>query len=182
MRTITVEEHFATPLFLDGPGHRPQAGRRQIRRPRRKAHRSALRHRREAHRRDGCGRHRHADPVADLARHRAARRRRGDRAGAGKQRRARRSGEKAPDAVSSLRGAADDGPRQGRGRARSPYRFGAVQGCGDQRPYPRPLSRRQVLLADPGMRRKTRRADPYPSDASRRSRCSTPIIPASRRW
>ena len=69
MRTITVEEHFATPLFLDGPGIdlKLAAGKFADRAAKLIGPLCDIGDKRIAA--DGCGRHRHADPVADLARH-----------------------------------------------------------------------------------------------------------------
>ena len=67
MRTITLEEHFATPGFLDGPGggnERPSVEIQQ--QSRHQAHRAAVRRWRQEARGDGCRAHRHASPIADL--------------------------------------------------------------------------------------------------------------------
>ena len=70
MRTITLEEYFASPEFLDGPGEKSK-NRPEIRRPRRQDRRAALRCRRQEDGGDGCRRYRHASAVADVAGHRA---------------------------------------------------------------------------------------------------------------
>ncbi len=164
MRTITVEEHFATPLFLDGPGIdlKQAAGKFADRATKL------------------------IGPLCDIGEKRIAAM---DAAGIDMQILSLTSpGTEQLDAAEAIALSRESNDALADAVKKYPTRFqafaalptmvpdkavaelearlgiGPVQGRGDQRPYPRPLSRRQVLLADPGMRRKTRRADPHPSD------------------
>ena len=79
----------------------------------------------------------------------------------------RRSGEEKSETVRRLCGLADRGARQGGRRAGSQGPAAGLQGHADQRPHARPLSRRQVLLADPGACRSAQRPDlPAPDRAA----------------
>ena len=121
MRTITLEEHFATPRFLEGPGRDlKEAGREIQQRPGAQAHPPALRPWRQAYSRNGRRRHRHADRIADGPRRRTIRGGRSDCACRRYQRLCRGRDQEAPCALWRFRRAADRGAGQGRPRARAP--------------------------------------------------------------
>ena len=67
MRTITLEEHFISPGFLAGPGREFTERLRNSGAPRREDLRAASGCRRQAHRRNGCCRHRHAGALAQFS-------------------------------------------------------------------------------------------------------------------
>ncbi len=166
MRTITVEEHFAPPGFLDGPGKDLKESFLRFGARGQKLIAQIEDLGAGARRRDGCRRHRHAGAVDQCAGRRAARRRHGAVDRARLQRRAGRSGEEISDALCRPCRARHHGAGQGRRRVRTHRAPARLQGRADQRPFARPLSRRQVLLADPRMRGKARRADLPAPDAA----------------
>ena len=160
MRTITLEEHFATPRFLDGPGRDLKEQAEKFNNAR------ALKL---------------IPQLCDLGDKRIAEM---DAAGIDMQIVSLTApGVEQLEAAEAIALAADTNDfvadaikkhparfagfaalptavaGQGRPRARAPRTRAEIRRCYHQRPQPRPLSRRQVLLADPGKCRTARRTD-----------------------
>ena len=158
MRTITLEEHFATPRFLDGPGRdlKEQAEKFNNARALKLIPQLCDLGDKRIAEMDAAGidmqivsltapgveQLEAAEAIALARRYERLRRRRD---------------EEASGPLRRLRGAADRGAGQGRARAGAPRTRAEIRRRGHQRPQPRPLSRRQILLADPGKRRTARR-------------------------
>ena len=159
MRTITLEEHYATPAFMDGPG-------RQIREQAEAA---------RAHPQVAAGLTRLIEQLCDIGEGRIANM---DAAGIDLQvlsltapgveqldpveavALARDTNDtlaqavrRHPDRLAGFAALPDPGSRGRRRRAAPCGGRARLQGRPDQRPQPRPLPGRQVLLADPGLRR-----------------------------
>ena len=151
MRTITLEEHFATPAFLDGPLKELKERRHAARAAKLIAQLCDLGEGRIAEM-DAAGidmqvvsltapgveQMEAADAIA------MARDTNDVLAAAIKSHPAR---------ISGFASAPDRELRTRRRRSWSAARAAEIRRRGDQRPQPRPLSRRQILLADPGVRR-----------------------------
>ena len=136
MRTITLEEHFISPGFLAGPGERlHRAAARFGAARRRRSVEQLAGGRRQAHRRDGRRRDRHAGAVAQFAGRGASRGGRADRDRARGQRFSRRDGEEAIRSVSpALPSLPVAGARQGRRRTGAAGPPAGLQGRDHQRP------------------------------------------------
>ena len=166
MRTITLEEHFTTPKFLEGPGrkrkeHAEKAGGRLAKvfaqladvGPGRLAEMDAAGIDMQVLSLTSPGAEQ-SDAAEAIALATEANDFLADR------------GEAASDALRRARRAADHGAGQGGGRTGAARAPAEIRRRGDPRPQPRPLSRQQVLLADPGSRRKAQCADLSASDAA----------------
>ncbi len=181
MRTITLEEHFAPPGFLDGAG-------RQLR---------------DNIAKTGARGAKILEQLVEIGDKRIADM---DEAGidmqvlsinapgteqleaaealplrARRQRFSRRRGEEASQALRRPRRTADRGAGQGRGGARALRARARLSRRADQRPRPRLLYGRQILLADLRARRGAQRADLHAPDAAAAGGGRGAIFAASRR-